>query len=204
MTDIFISLAKAAILVGLNQPNTFDLENTLRTYPVLNKSAAVFVTLTTDSHKKLRGCIGSLQAYQPLYKDIITNAQAAALRDPRFTPLTIEEFKNVKIEVSVLSKPKTIIYTDVKDLKNKIIPLKDGIILKYQDKQATYLPQVWKDLPHFNTFFSSLCKKANLESNCLSLHPEISRYYVTKYKEKWCPTLQEKLQYEVYFIHKNV
>ena len=184
MTDIFISLAKAAILVGLNQPNTFDLENTLRTYPVLNKSAAVFVTLTTDSHKKLRGCIGSLQAYQPLYKDIITNAQAAALRDPRFTPLTIEEFKNVKIEVSVLSKPKTIIYTDVKDLKNKIIPLKDGIILKYQDKQATYLPQVWKDLPHFNTFFSSLCKKANLESNCLSLHPEISRYYVTKYKEK--------------------
>jgi len=184
MTDILISLAKAAILVALNQPDTFDLEHALKTTPALQENAAVFITLTTDPNEQLRGCIGSLQAYRPLYKDIIANAQAAALRDPRFKPLTMDEFKDVKIEVSILSKPKILEYDDIKDLKSKITPLQDGIILKYGDKQATYLPEVWEDLPHFDAFFSSLCQKANLTSDCLSLHPEILVYHATKYKEK--------------------
>lgn len=183
MTDIFISLAKAAILVGLNQPNTFNLEQALRTYPVLEENAAVFVTLTTKPNEQLRGCIGSLQAYRPLYKDIIANAQAAALRDPRFPPLTLKEFKHINIEVSILTKPVAVTYHDVKDLKNKVTPLLDGIVLNYKGKQATYLPQVWEELPHFYTFFSSLCQKAALPSNCLSLHPKISTYQVKKYKE---------------------
>lgn len=184
MTDILISLAKAAILVALNQPDTFDLEHALKTYPALQENAAVFITLNTGPDEELRGCIGSLQAYRPLYKDIIVNAQAAAFRDPRFKPLTMEEFKDITIEVSILSKPQILEYDDVKDLKNKVTPLQDGIILKYQNKQATYLPEVWEDLPHFDAFFSSLCQKANLPSDCLSLHPEISIYHATKYKEK--------------------
>ncbi len=184
MTDILISLAKAAILVALNQPDTFDLEHALKTYPALQENAAVFITLTTDPNEQLRGCIGSLQAYRPLYKDIIANAQAAALRDPRFTPLSMEEFKDIKIEVSILSGPKILEYHDVKDLKTKVTPLQDGIILRYQNNHATYLPQVWEDLPLFEDFFSSLCQKANLTGNCLSLHPEISIYHATKYKEK--------------------
>ncbi len=184
MTDILISLAKAAILVSLNQPDTFDLEHALKTYPALQENAAVFITINKGSNEELRGCIGSLQAYRPMYKDIIANAQSAALRDPRFKPLTMDEFKDVKVEVSILSKPTILKYDDVKDLKSKITPLKDGIILKYQDKQATYLPEVWEDLPLFENFFSSLCQKANLTSDCLSLHPEISIYHATKYKEK--------------------
>lgn len=184
MTDILISLAKAAILVSLNQPDTFDLEHALKTYPALQENTAVFITLTTEPNEQLRGCIGSLQAYRPLYKDIIGNAQAAALRDSRFKPLTMDEFKDVKIEVAILSKPKILTYDNVKDLRTKVTPLQDGIILKYQDKQATYLPDVWEDLPHFDAFFSSLCQKANLQSDCLSLHPEISIYHATKYKEK--------------------
>lgn len=184
MNDILIALAKVAILVALNQPDNFDLEQALETYPVLHENAAVFVTLTTEPNEQLRGCIGSLQAYRPLYKDVIFNAQAAALRDPRFKPLTKEELTHISIEVSILSKSKIIDYNTTKDLKTKIIPYKDGVTLKYQDKQSTYLPQVWEDLPHFDTFFSSLCIKAKLVSNCLSLHPEISTYQVTKYKGK--------------------
>ena len=184
MTDILISLAKVAILVALNQPDTFDLEHALKTYPALQENAAVFITLNKGPNEELRGCIGSLQAYRPLYKDIIINAQAAALRDSRFKPLTMDEFKDVKVEVAILSKSKILEYYDVKDLKSKITPLQDGIILKYQDKQATYLPEVWEDLPHFDAFFSSLCIKAKLIDNCLSLHPEISTYQTTKYKEK--------------------
>lgn len=184
MYDILIALAKAAILVALNQPDDFDLEDALKKYPLLQENGAVFVTIKIGPNNQLRGCIGSLQAYRPLYRDIIANAQAAALRDPRFTPLTLEEFNHIKVEVSILSEPKILEYHDLKDLKNKVTPLQDGIILKYQGKQATYLPQVWEDLPQFDAFFSSLCQKANLPSNCLSHHPEISTYQVSIYKEK--------------------
>ena len=184
MNDILISLAKAAILVALNQPDNFDLKKALKQYPELEDNAAVFVTINTEPNEQLRGCIGSLEAYRPLYKDIISNAQSAALRDPRFTPLTLEELKHIKIEVSVLSKPEILNYNDTDDLRKKIIPFEDGVVLKHNGRHATYLPQVWEQLPKFNDFFSSLCLKANLGNNCLSNHPEILTYRVKKYKEK--------------------
>lgn len=184
MTEILISLAKAAILVALNHSDDFDLERALKTFPKLQEDGAAFITLTTKPNDRLRGCIGTLQAYRPLYKDIIGNAQAAALRDPRFSPLTIEELDHIKIEVSILSTPKKVMYHNLQDLRSKITPYQDGIILKLQGNQATYLPQVWEDLPHFDAFFSSLCQKADLGSNCLSRHPDISTYQVTKYEEK--------------------
>lgn len=184
MNDILIALAKAAILVALNQPDDFDLEDVLKKYPSLQENGAVFVTINTKPDDQLRGCIGSLQAYRPLYKDIILNAQAAALRDPRFPPLTLKELKHITLEVSVLSEPKALVYHDKKDLESKVVPFQDGVVLKYQGKQATYLPQVWEDLPKFDDFFSSLCRKANLNENCLSQHPEISIYQVIAYKEK--------------------
>ena len=183
MNEIIIALAKAAILVALNQPDNFDLEEALKRYPQLEKNAAAFVTLTMGADEQLRGCIGSLQAYRPLYKDIISNAQSAALRDPRFPPLSLEELRNIKIEVSILSEPRSLDYTDIADLKQQIRPGIDGVVLNLQGRQATYLPQVWEQLPSFEDFFSSLCMKANLNTDCLHDHPEISIYQVTKYKE---------------------
>lgn len=184
MQEVLIGLAKAAILVALNQPEHFDLENALKQYPELKESGASFVTLTTDPNEQLRGCIGSLEAYRPLYKDVISNAQSAAMRDPRFKALTLDEFKAIKIEVSLLSAPQKIHYENVADLKRKISPYEDGIVLTHDAHQATYLPQVWEQLPQFEAFFESLCQKSGLSSDCLSQHPEISRYHVKKYKEK--------------------
>jgi len=184
MNDIVIALAKAAILAALDQPEDFDLEDALKNYPDLKENGAAFVTLHKEPHEELRGCIGSLHAYRPLYEDIISNAQAAALRDPRFQPLTLEELADIKLEVSILSEPKVVDYDDIEDLKNKIVPFQDGIVLKHEGKQATYLPQVWEQLPNVYDFFSSLCLKANLGTDCLSLHPEISTYRVKYYKEK--------------------
>ena len=184
MHEILIALAKAAILVALNQPENFDLPKALQDYPELKQDAATFVTLTTGAEDQLRGCIGSLEAYRPLYKDIISNAQSAALRDPRFNPLTPEELKHIKIEVSILTKPKVLTYTDATDLKEKLIPLRYGVILRHNAHHATYLPQVWEQLPTFEPFIESLCQKAGLSENCLAEHPEISIYQVKKYKEK--------------------
>lgn len=184
MNDIVIALAKAAISAALNQPQDLDLKDALETYPALKEKGAAFVTLNTKSNGQLRGCIGSLQAHRPLYEDIIHNAQAAALGDPRFFPLSAEELGQITLEVSILSEPQSISYTDIEDLKSKIVPFQDGVVLKLDGRQATYLPQVWEQLPHFDDFFSSLCQKANLGNDCLSHHPEISTYRVKKYKEK--------------------
>jgi len=184
MKEVLIGLAKAAIRIALNQPEEFDLENTLKQYPQLQENGAAFVTLNNKSNDQLRGCIGSLQAYRPLYQDIISNAQAAALHDPRFLPLTPKELEEIKIEVSILSEPKPLPYSDIEDLKSKIIPGEDGVILKYNSYQATYLPQVWDQLPNFDAFFTSLCMKAGLPGNCLAYHPEIEVYHVRKYEEE--------------------
>jgi len=184
MGDIVIQLAKAAIAVALGLNSSFDVDKMLQEYPKLKENGAAFVTLTEGPQDQLRGCIGSLSAYQPLYKDIIANAQSAALRDPRFKPLSLDELKRVKIEVSILSEPKPLEYSSVEDLKKKIRPDIDGVVLEYNGYRATYLPQVWEQLPRFEDFFSTLCQKAGLPGNCLENHPDIKTYQATKYKEK--------------------
>ena len=184
MEETIIALAKASILVALNEPSDFNLTLARQNFSQLNEQHAVFVTLRTLPSHELRGCIGSLTAHRPLYKDIIVNARHATLNDSRFKPLTKKEFKNISIEVSILSTPKILHYKHINELKTKIAPLKDGVILSLGTHRATYLPSVWKELKEFDEFFSSLCLKANLEKECLKQHPKLQTYQATKYKEK--------------------
>lgn len=117
-----------------------------------------------------------------MYDDLISNAVSAAFKDPRFNPISKEEFTQLEIEVSILTTPIEVLYVDIDDLKTKIIPNKDGVILRQGNNQATFLPQVWENLNTFESFFQALCKKARLESNCLNSHPQIFKYSVKKYK----------------------
>mgnify|MGYP001597960380 FL=1 len=126
-----------------------------------SEKKACFVTLTISG--ELRGCIGSLEARQELWKDVVENARNAAFSDPRFNPLTREELKEVKIEISVLSVPEKIEYKNEKDLKNKIKG--KGVIIQKNFYSATYLPQVWEQLKNEEEFLSSLCRKARLPGN---------------------------------------
>lgn len=126
----------------------------------LKEKKSCFVTLTISG--ELRGCIGHIQPTQPLYLDIIENAVAAAFQDPRFNPLTIEEFAKVDIEVSVLTTPLNLEFSSPEDLLKKIKPNIDGVILNKGSYSATYLPTVWEELPAEEDFLSSLCMKAGL------------------------------------------
>lgn len=181
MSAIVLTLARAAISESLGIKQDVSLDTILERNPWLEEEGAVFVTLTLNGN--LKGCIGSLVAHRKLYEDIIYNARSAAFRDPRFNPLSKEEFREVKIEVSILSKPENLDYDNTDDLKRKIKIKEDGVVLKIGNNQATFLPQVWEQLPTFELFFSHLCQKAGLMENCLDLHPEISTYHVAKYKE---------------------
>ncbi len=127
------------------------------------KQGAVFVTLTLNN--ELRGCIGRLEAIQSLYKDVMENAAAAAFFDPRFAPLSQEEFKRVKIEISILSEPEEFKYTQVGELIKFLNGNKPGLIIQKGMRRATFLPQVWEDLKTPEEFLSHLCLKAGLPEN---------------------------------------
>ena len=177
-----VEIARDAIREAFEKRPIIDRDRLLNAHPELAQKGAAFVTL--EKRHSLRGCIGSLIAHRILLDDLIENARAAAFGDPRFPPLTKEEFEdpNLTIEISLLSEPKPLPYSDIADLRSKIKPGRDGVILKLGHNQATYLPQVWEQLPRFEDFFATLCQKAGLPGNCLESHPEIYVYHAEKIK----------------------
>ncbi|MDP2078948.1 MAG: AmmeMemoRadiSam system protein A [Sulfuricurvum sp.] len=178
----YIKIAREAIQSHFNM-HTIDKHSILEQYPQMSMKKATFVTLTLNG--QLRGCIGSLIAHRPLIDDLISNAQSAAFHDPRFSPLTLQEFNHTHIEVSLLSEPKQILYTDETDLQSKINVNEDGVILQLGNNyQATFLPQVWEELNDFESFFAHLGMKAGIGSSPLVYHPEIFTYQVEKIKEQ--------------------
>ena len=138
---------------------------------------ACFVTLTKDGD--LRGCIGSLEARQPLYQDVIDNAANAGFHDFRFSALDEEELEEVKIEISVLTEPEKL--GKGEDVFDKIDD-KMGIILKCKGCSSTFLPQVWEQLPNKTVFLEQLSVKAGLDKDAWK-ESEIEFYRVEKVEE---------------------
>lgn len=141
--------------------------------PVLLELGASFVTIKKND--ALRGCIGSIYPTRPLILDIIDNAKNAAFQDPRFNPMTADEFnENIDISISLLSAPERIKFKDERDLLTKIYPY--GIILIERSRRAVYLPVVWEQLPDREIFLNSLKEKAGLPSNYFSPYMEAYRF----------------------------
>jgi AmmeMemoRadiSam system protein A len=175
-----LNIAYDAILESLQGSSLIDKDLLIKEHPELQRKGASFVTL--EINKNLRGCIGSLIAHRTLLDDLISNAKSAAFKDGRFRPLTLKEFQyeGFSIEISLLSEPKRLKYKDADDLYKKVRPGVDGIVLQKNRYRATYLPQVWEQLPQPAQFFESLCQKAGLRKNCLEFHPEVYHYEVEK------------------------
>ncbi len=132
--------------------------------PVFDRRAGVFVTLTKSG--ALRGCIGTLVGVQSIRRSVAENAVNAALHDYRFPPVTAGELADLRIEVSVLSEPEPLVFRDPGDLVSRLRPGIDGVILEAAGRRATFLPQVWEQLPRAEDFLSQLCRKAGLAGDC--------------------------------------
>lgn len=132
--------------------------------PLLREKRGCFVTL--EKQHRLRGCIGHLQPREPLIKAVLQNAVNAAVRDHRFPPVTREELDDLSIEISMLTVPKLLEHNGPEDLLAKLVPERDGVILKNSYHQSTYLPQVWKQLPQKEEFLSRLCLKGGGRADC--------------------------------------
>ena len=148
----------------------------------LERPGACFVTLTLGG--QLRGCIGSLAAWRSLREDVRANACAAAFRDPRFAPLSGEEFAQVRIEVSLLTPPQPLSFSDEADALAQLRPGIDGVVLEHGKHRSTFLPQVWAELPDPGQFLGQLKIKAGLPRGFWSEELKLSRYQVEKWKEE--------------------
>ncbi len=176
-SDFVIDVCKKSILSGFQvgdlTPSEYDC--------VFEEAGASFVTLEINGN--LRGCIGSIVAHRALIDDIISNAHAAAFRDPRFNPLTREEFERVQISVSLLSQPEKMLFESEEALLSQMIPYEDGIIIRDGNYQAVYLPVVWEQLPDKRDFLNSLKQKAGLPPDYFSEDFQAFRFRALSIKQ---------------------
>ncbi len=126
----------------------------------LNQDRGAFVTLTEAG--KLRGCIGYISAMKPLYLTVRDSATSAALRDPRFPPVSASELPLLEYEVSVLSPLRRVM--DVQQIQVG----RDGLVMKNGEHEGLFLPQVPVEQKWgLQKYLQELCvEKANMPSNC--------------------------------------
>lgn len=148
----------------------------------LAERGASFVTLTR--HGQLRGCIGSLKPQRPLGDDVAINACNAAFRDPRFAPVDVDEWPSIAIEVSVLGKATFLDAKHEDEVIARLRPGEDGVILFEGCRQATFLPQVWAQLPEPRAFLAALKQKAGLRPEHWSDAVMVATYPVRKWREQ--------------------
>lgn len=178
-----LKLARSALNEYFKSRKKKSLKDTDIKLPVLKKKRGTFVTLTKEN--QLRGCIGHVHAIQEIYKDVLENTYAAAFNDPRFPPLTQEELKDTRIEISILSTPQKLDYKNAQELIKNLSDNNPGVILQKGFNTATFLPQVWEEIEEVENFLSHLCVKAGLNPDEWRQESlTIFTYTVEKVKEK--------------------
>jgi hypothetical protein len=181
-----VRLARHTLMKKLNKKidpvESGALEEALK-QDCFQENFGTFVTLKIND--QLRGCIGNITASEPVKDGVGRNAVSAAFRDPRFSPLRAEELENVDIEVSILTPPEPLEYTDGNDLVSKLRVNIDGVIIRKGFANATFLPQVWKQVPKPEEFLGHLCMKAGMSADAWrNDKPEVKIYQVQYFDEE--------------------
>ncbi|MFM8320159.1 MAG: AmmeMemoRadiSam system protein A [Chloroflexota bacterium] len=179
--SLLLRLARQALEQAVTQgrftpPALEELPETLR------RDGASFVTLTRRG--ELRGCIGALEAYQPLVLDVCEHAQAAALEDYRFPPVSPAELPEIEIEISRLTPQTELPYSSPEELPARLRPHIDGVTLADGHRRATFLPQVWEKLPDPVVFLGRLCEKMGAAPNAWRTRRlQVKTYQVEEFHE---------------------
>ncbi len=181
----FIKIYHSDFVIGLCKTvikSVFDKKPLTILYPqVFDELGACFVTL--EQNGQLRGCIGSLIAHRPLVNDLAENAKNAAFNDTRFRPVNADDANHLKVNVSLLSNPRQITFSGEEDLLEKITPYLDGIIIRDGNRQSTFLPSVWEQIPDKQEFLKALKQKAGFSADYFSPTFEAYRYETIYIKE---------------------
>ncbi len=150
--ETLLDIAKNAIAAKIKNKDMPELNINSET---IREKRGAFVTL--KKHGQLRGCIGYIKAYKPLWETVRDMAIAAAFHDPRFPSLKSDELNHLSFEISVLSPLKRI-----KDI-NEIEVGKHGLYIVRGYKSGLLLPQVAIEYEwDRETFLKETCHKAGL------------------------------------------
>jgi AmmeMemoRadiSam system protein A len=183
--ELLVQVARCALMKRLGRKLSapqLDRLQEARSDPALQDPCGTFVTLKLKGD--LRGCIGNLSACEPLVESVDRNAVNAGFQDPRFGPLSAAEIEQVQIEVSVLTPARGLDYAGAEDLLRKLRPGVDGVIIRQGHASATFLPQVWEQLPKPADFLGHLCLKAGLGRDAWKKSKlEVSTYQVQHFDE---------------------
>ena len=121
----------------------------------------------------------------PLIVCVKENAVLAAFQDPRFLPVSINDLAHITIEISILTQPRQVSFQNADELVSILKPGVHGVILSQGYMRATFLPQVWEQLPKTEDFLAHLCLKAGMGKMCWK-DPKITVevYEVAYFSEK--------------------
>jgi AmmeMemoRadiSam system protein A len=180
-TETLHGIVRSAIRQGFEKGTPPGVK--LYDYPApLRERMASFVTLRMDGD--LRGCVGTAYSERPLAEDVARNAFLAAFHDTRFLPLGVSEFSAINIEVSVLSPPEPLSFTDEDDLAAQLVPGRDGLVLEHEGARGLFLPQVWETLTEACDFLDQLKVKAGLPTRPLNRAVRALRFEAIKFLEE--------------------
>jgi AmmeMemoRadiSam system protein A len=182
VTDPLCSIALNAIATALTTgrrrlPAVDALPDDLRA------PGATFVTL--ERNGRLLGCVGTLEAVQPLGVDVAEHALAAAFDDPRMPPVNRADYPEMSVKVSVLSPSEPITANDYEELRSLVRPGVDGISITSETPRniaarATLLPSVWPKVRGVDEFLDALWTKAGLTPRAWPAGLLVSRYTTTE------------------------
>lgn len=181
--QILIRLARQAIAEHLRLTVSNPVLPEDLADPDFQSRQGVFVTL--NKRGSLRGCIGSLSGVESILEGVRRHAVNAAFHDSRFSPVEAHEVAELQIDISVLTDPEPLAYSDGDDLIRRLRPQVDGVIIRAAGGAgATFLPQVWEQLPDPRLFLGHLCRKAGLaDTYWQSGRLEVETYQVQHFEE---------------------
>ncbi|MCL2457996.1 MAG: AmmeMemoRadiSam system protein A [Desulfobulbus sp.] len=184
--QILVCLARQQIEQHLGMAPSRPVADEELDQPELRQVRGVFVTL--HQRKALRGCIGSLSGVESIVAGVRRQALNAAFHDSRFQPVTAAELDALEVEISVLTVPRPLAYENADQLLRQLRPEVDGVILEGPGGAgATFLPQVWQQLPAPEQFLGHLCHKAGMaEGAWRSRRLSVSTYQVQSFVESRC------------------
>ncbi len=160
--EVLIELARASIERGLGGHEALTVDP--YQYPrELRAKRSTFTTLKKDG--QLRGCIGTLDPRRPLISDVAWSAYSAAYHDTRFPPLEREEYDGLTVEISILEPLREIHCESQDKLLAGLRPGVDGLVIRDSQRQASFLPSVWKGLPEPERFLAELKLKAGFTAD---------------------------------------
>ncbi|MBN1336347.1 MAG: AmmeMemoRadiSam system protein B [Deltaproteobacteria bacterium] len=157
---VLLDLARRSLASWFEQGKTLEVDPATLP-PDASRTLGAFVTLTRDGN--LRGCIGEITPERPAWKAVVDRALDAALRDPRFSPVTRAEWPELHVEISLLGPSCRV--SGPRD----VIVGRHGVVLSSGLRRATFLPQVAPEQGwDRDTMLTHLAHKAGLSSSAIA------------------------------------